>query len=463
MHTRTLTALALLCALSPAFAQEVPVPTEILPAEESLRQWAEWEMKANTARWRKTQNYDLRVVEVPLSSVIVDHDPNIRPEILNHFVRGETVLFPHHPHNTDRVVPFMDRPQVAAWEATPTASRSVIHWQPFFTVKMPTNKPHGANGPTQNKANLQKSVIVSRARGEHVAAVDAQIGRMHHGVMLDVMTVRDRQGGNGFVVRDLSEMRARHYYVPGFSIPYVGQQIAQANGAEFVEFWTKHDAEAYGRAKAQMLLRYGLWFETPNAQNRLIELDPNLKPTGRILMRDLSDTLFNESFSRALGFEGRMEADIRERVTTTHPYAQNSYWQMSEAPGVTAQMVETWERAHERAYAAELSRAIGAEVRPDEKRRVLSEAEAESLRAWHRTQGEAARGFGPRQRMGIANTLTGEQRADLERHLPKVYEVFESLRATPDRRASLCGGRRRVMRGVPLSLVYDRVTVLSLA
>ena len=32
-------------------------------------------------------------------------------------MRGETVLFPHHPHNTDRVVPFMDRPQVAAWEA----------------------------------------------------------------------------------------------------------------------------------------------------------------------------------------------------------------------------------------------------------------------------------------------------------------------------------------------------------
>ena len=59
--------------------------------------------------------------------------------------------------------------------------------------------------------------------------------------------------------------------------------------SRFDSFWGRHYAEAVGRAKATLLVRYGLQYETPNPQNVLMQLDAELRPTGAIVLRDLGD------------------------------------------------------------------------------------------------------------------------------------------------------------------------------
>jgi hypothetical protein len=92
------------------------------------------------------------------------------------------------------------------------------------------------------------------------------------------------------MVRDLRLFQDGHYYyLPALSLPFVGRQIARAHGAAFEPFWARWFAGPVGRAKARLLARYGLRYETPKPQNVLVQLRPDLHPTGRILLRDVGD------------------------------------------------------------------------------------------------------------------------------------------------------------------------------
>lgn len=94
------------------------------------------------------------------------------------------------------------------------------------------------------------------------------------------------------MIRDVNVLNDGHYYLPGHSIPYVGEQLAKLNGLTIDQFMVDHYAGPVGRAYADMLLNFGLRPEYHNPQNVLIQLDRKLKPTGKIVFRDLSDTNF---------------------------------------------------------------------------------------------------------------------------------------------------------------------------
>ncbi len=398
-----------------------------LPPDQARRQWALWEMRENTSRFRKAWDLKLNVVGVPRSEVVIDADPDLPENMRRQFLSGARVNVPLHPYNSHKVVPFMDRERVATWRVSPTASRSVLHESPFFTIKLPTNNPHSDprfvpreyQQRETSKADLSLSVVVSRDRARHIKAVDGLMGPdASLGVMLDVLSIRAREGGNGFVVRDLSTMKANHYYLPGFSIPYVGREIAAANGEEFATFWQRHDSELYGRLKAQMLLRYGLVFPTPNAQNRLIELDAALKPTGRMLLRDLSDSQFHEQVSEAIGAREARLADARKSVRHIDPMTEAAtFYQMGESRrfGITPETQAKWMNAHDRAYAAEIARVTGYSPTPGRWRGPFVESKAVPLMGFGRSfsftssPGEWAAPF-PREALERLKQWTREQR-----------------------------------------------------
>ena len=73
------------------------------------------------------------------------------------------------------------------------------------------------------------------------------------------------------------------------SLPFVGGPIARRHGVDPEGCWGQHFAEPVGRGKARLLARYGLWVETPNPQNLLVQLDRQLFPTGKLVFRDVGD------------------------------------------------------------------------------------------------------------------------------------------------------------------------------
>ena len=366
------------------------------PAERTpLQQWLHWEQRANQSQFRQPDSLQLPVVRVSASEVIVDAQPDLDPAILRQFVRGDDVFMPQHPRNTDARAPFFGRAPVAFWHASPTASRSVVRdGAARISIKLPTNYPHPDF--RQDKVSLANSVLVGRDRARLIHHVEQDVGAPSNLVLLrDVMSIRHAQTGNGILVLDLSPLRDDHYYLPAFSIPYVGHEIAQANGADFAEFWMEHDARANGRAVAEAALRYGLVFENPHSQNRLIELDSNLRPTGRIVVRDLPDSYLHEGIVHALGYGEFLANERRQRVSHVNPRISTTFFGMVSArPDGGSVPIRRWISAYRDAFEQAIEETL--------QRRVfipgagyeleLSSDDAERLEALQRTRRAHAHG-----------------------------------------------------------------------
>jgi len=154
--------------------------------------------------------------------------------------------------------------------------------------------------------------------------------------------------GDGYQIRSLRGMKHDKQYFPPTSIPFVkiasgridansicrvshgGEQVAgagqdsatkagmprsealfeQLDAPEWITFWQTHYAEPLARAKATLLLRYGLQGFGGNAQNFLLEMDNGL-PNGRIIVRDMGDYALHDFLLWALFGPGGAPPDPR--------------------------------------------------------------------------------------------------------------------------------------------------------
>ena len=66
------------------------------------------------------------------------------------------------------------------------------------------------------------------------------------------------------------------------------------------EYWTENYIKLAARALGELAARTGLQFDSPHSQNFLVELDENMKPTGRLVMRDLADLYVDTTFIKAI-------------------------------------------------------------------------------------------------------------------------------------------------------------------
>lgn len=188
----------------------------------------------------------------------------------------------------------------------------------------------GANDQLGKKAKLEEDSIVAAMRSDYIVEVDKRLGKDTFSdpdllILSEVLTIVEpsrspsafRYAGDGFQVRDLRGLKSEMIYFPPISIPFVDTELKALKkryetltgpdttaAKAWIEFWTSRFAQNIGRAKALLLLRYGLQSLTPNAQNFLIELKPDLKPTGRVVLRDVGDFLLHREVTWALWGDG---------------------------------------------------------------------------------------------------------------------------------------------------------------
>lgn len=137
-------------------------------------------------------------------------------------------------------------------------------------------------------------------------------GALETRYQIELLTVVvDRAPGNdaaehkwdGFQVRDLGDSTGQAWF-PATAIPNNGSAFAMQFGetTKFEKFWTKHFAEPLGRAKAEMLIMFGLQLQG-NAQNMLVSFDKSSKKS-QLIVRDIGDALINDYIYEALDTVG---------------------------------------------------------------------------------------------------------------------------------------------------------------
>lgn len=320
-------------------------------------QWLLWEEQSNFSGFRTTtRTVEVDVARVARGLVEVRTAGPIARDLAERVIDGDHVLFPKHPLNRDTGVAFHALPVSERWCARFTSSRTLVIWDGSetrpFAVKLATDHPH-ADVCQPEKTELREEVREALLFAEHVRAVDARIGRDPDLILLtESIGISVPGSQTGLLLRDLNPLFDGHFYLPAFSIPFVGRALASAAGESFAGFWGAGYAEPVGRAKAKLLARYGLQYQTPNPQNILVQLDSRLRPTGAIVLRDLADTDFVTDAAGACG------ASWTHLTASLAPETSNSFWAFDQAPDspACAGTLAAWYARHDRAYLDELRR-----------------------------------------------------------------------------------------------------------
>jgi hypothetical protein len=323
-----------------------------------VAQWLDWEQQANLVGFRRTTApVQVDVVAVPRSEVEMHILSGAPAEVLELFLRGDRVLVPRHPLNRDPTVAFSDLPVVEHWTARYTSSRTLAFpgrdsGDALFSLKLATDHPH-PDFRQPEKTKLRAEAFDAVGWAWVIARIDELLGPIEGVVLVPEVLIALAAGREaGFLLRDLRLFQDGHYYLPALSLPFVGSAIAHRHGADLESFWGRHFAEPVGRVKARLLARYGLWYETPNPQNLLVQLDRELRPTGKLVFRDVGDG--------DCCTDAREVRDVpwRRLVSDLRPETRTSFWAFGEAGehSIAADVLERWYARHDMAYYAELAR-----------------------------------------------------------------------------------------------------------
>jgi hypothetical protein len=341
-----------------------------LVTEDSYIQWLMWEQKANLEKYQKSgQLVKVGLAPVPMANVVFEKSASTPAYLIHTFTQdAKTALWPKHPFNTATGVPFFDAKETKKFGVYMTSSRSMAMVGPLrgFSIKMATDYPHGPEGEYQpGKIETRDDVLSAMPHSEHIRAIDTKIGADDTLIVMgETLTLSEKTTGTGMVIRDIRQLDDGHYYLPAFSIPFVGREIAQINHADFTEFFEKNYGTLLGRAKAKLLLRYGLIMETPNPQNMLIQFDRDMKPTGKIVFRDVSDAFFIDVVGQGLGYNKQMALDKQREYdpkTQIKTFWSNSSWRMDESGNKSISYEERnlWGHAHDNAIRQTIEAELG--------------------------------------------------------------------------------------------------------
>ena len=355
-----------------------------------VAQWLDWEEQANLVGFRvSTVPVEVELSKISRDALEIYVLPGAPDEIVARFLRGPDVLCARHPLNLDASVAWQTTPVAERWSARFTSSRTLAMYGPesgagLFSLKLATDHPH-PDFLQPEKTKLREEAM-DAVRWAHVLErIDALLPPLTGARLIpEIMVVLERGGETGFLVRDLRFFQDGKYSLPALSLPFVGRPLARARGESFASFWGEHYAAPVGRGKARLLLRYGLWFETPNPQNLLVRFDARLRPHPDIVFRDVGDgDCATDAFAATDRPWTKLVADIR-------PETKNSFWAFGEAGehSIDAATLDCWYTAHDAAYFAEFARALP-ELAPSPELALAAHLDHwnEALRA---AQGEAA-------------------------------------------------------------------------
>jgi hypothetical protein len=282
--------------------------------------------------------------------------------------QGDHARWFKHPYNQNSTLPYFASKPNGSIDVFHTASRSLALriGNEYYTLKMGTDHPHGLERDSQQfKAFTKEDVLDGANRMAYFERVDLEIGMDPNLIIAKkVAIISEKSSNENYLFHNLSFIKNKNFYLPTFSIPFAGQNIAHYNGMTPETFWQSAYIEILGRSKAKLLLRYGAQMETPNAQNMLIELNPNLKPTDRLVFQNISDTMLVRSVVEGLEEKEVLKQDEIMGVKNTENLMPGWYistfnnFDYAGEHSFSKEIIEGWEKAHDRAYLQEIGSAL---------------------------------------------------------------------------------------------------------
>lgn len=280
-----------------------------------FRQWLHWMTRANSGRASgKTYFQELNIdhaIEVPVRYVPADR-VNVEiftdqaGSIADLFTRGAFVALPRHPlsgkdwtaspqeFQPSKIAPvdFSSAPD-EKWMAFPTASRTLVRdWNGrLIGIKSPTDHPNPTDFQAE-KLDMSQQIRWAKTINTRIEEVDKALGGPDPRIIVlkEIGSVSFKEGKNGYLLRDYDPikrgMEKGNYYLPAHAIEFVN-----------TEHWVDY-AKTVAQARAILALRYGIRPINPHRQQWFLELDSNRRPTGVIVVQDLTDSKLIEPVAR---------------------------------------------------------------------------------------------------------------------------------------------------------------------
>jgi hypothetical protein len=309
-HSIVLLTFVFLAACSNFNSREIASTHHIGAAAEQL---VKWETEANAVSTRSSDLIRVEHYEIPLRLLEADYEKNMDSQM------RDSIIF---TKNKEKYVRWLINPEDSKWhlevkafleknniDSTPkkffdgylTASRSMILVNPdngaTFSLKVSTDK---TGGKWTDKKQTWADAVQVRSMNNYVASTLPNMQTETLVILDEPLAMGIKDLDQAMIMRRLNDLPSdEHYYLPAFSALHnkAGEEIARLNGSKNpVQFWEKHLVEPIANAMAEYFAYTGAWYDSPHAQNFLIELDREMKPTGRIVMRDLGDAFLLEGF-----------------------------------------------------------------------------------------------------------------------------------------------------------------------
>lgn len=285
----------------------------------STQQLVSWETRANAVSKRSDEVIRVEHYEIPLKLLQKDFDQSLDANIRDSLIftkKGEQyVRWLINPEDSKwhlEVKAFLEKNKV---DSTPkklfdgylTASRSMIIVNPAngatFSLKVSTNK---TGGNWTDKKQTWTDAVQVRSMNKWIREFLPKMETQTLVIMDEPLAMGIKELDQGMIMRSLNDLPSdEHFYIPAFSVLHEeeGARVAKLNGSHnAVEYWNKHLVAPLGSALAEYFSMTGAWYDSPHAQNFLVELDKDMKPTGRIVLRDLGDAFLLEDFVKNTKF-----------------------------------------------------------------------------------------------------------------------------------------------------------------
>lgn len=254
---------------------------------------------------RSSQAFWIEHLEIPLSALEKDQGLGLDKEIL------ESMLFekngePHvrwilNPEDTkfgielanalsEKGIPFTRGRHYIGYL---TSSRSCIVQDPItgvtFSIKSSTNQTAGS---WKDKKETVRAARAARLMSDYILTnFDTQQidkARIVHEPLAFYYSAADQ----GIVVRqyDIFKGPPTKVLVPVFAYVHKAANFAGSqNPQDIQQYISKNLMVPAGTATAELLMNFGIFYNSPHGQNVLVELENN-RPTGRLYFRDYADS-----------------------------------------------------------------------------------------------------------------------------------------------------------------------------
>lgn len=285
-----------------------------------VAQLVKWETGSNAVAKRSSAKIAIQHFEIPLAELRVDLWKDIDPRIRNALIfkkadGQEYVRWIINPEDTKwhvKVEEWMKSKNIPTtkhkyFDGYMTASRSFILEDPksgyAFSGKVSTN---ATGGHWKDKDFPISDARQVRMATDHVKDVEKKVEFQRLKTLPEPAMFGIEGIDQAFGIRSLGDAaEGKKYLIPAFSVLHgeTGRKLAALNGSnDPAKYWRENFNKPLAEALAEFSGTYGLTYDSGHGQNFLLELDENMKPTGKVVLRDFADSYAQRQHMESLGW-----------------------------------------------------------------------------------------------------------------------------------------------------------------